>query len=213
MCKGRDPRRIGEKHLKTQQMSLYLIMSVRTQHGSEPTLYYITFTCYNWLYLFSITNGYDLIYKWFNHLQNTEQIKVTAFVIMPNHVHAILFFPTNGYNLNTIISNAKRFSAYEIINRLKQSNENKILQQLEDGLSAREKKKGQLHKVFKDSFDAKPIYLRPFLLQKIQYIHLNPLRGKWKLVEDWREYEHSSASFYELNKVMHYQPLHYDELH
>jgi len=145
--------------------------------------------------------------------QNTEQIKVTAFVIMPNHVHAILFFPTNGYNLNTIISNAKRFCAYEIINRLKQSNENKILQQLEDGLSAREKKKGQLHKVFKDSFDAKPIYIKPFLLQKIQYIHLNPGRGKWKLVEDWREYKHSSASFYELNKVMHYQPLHYDELY
>jgi hypothetical protein len=29
------------------------------------------------------------------------------------------------------------------------------------------------------------------------------VRGKWKLVEDWREYEHISASFYELNKIMH----------
>jgi hypothetical protein len=55
------------------------------------------------------------------------------------------------------------------------------LQQLEDGVSEREKKKGQIHKVFKDSFDAKPIYTGQFLLQKIQYIHLNPTRGKWKL--------------------------------
>jgi len=125
----------------------------------------------------------------------------------------ILFFPAENYNLNTIISNAKRFMAYEIVNRLKQLNENNILQQLEGSLSEREKKKGQLHKVFKDSFDAKPIYTRQFLLQKIQYIHLNPVRGKWKLVNDWREYEHSSASFYELNKIMHYQPLHYDELY
>ncbi len=199
--------------MQTARDVLYLIMSARTQHGSEPTLYYITFTCYNWLYLFSITKGYDLIYEWFDHLKDTAQIKVTAFVIMPNHVHAILFFPTDNYNLTTIISNAKRFSAYKIINRLRQSNENKILQQLEDALTEREKIKGQLHKVFKDSFDAKPIYTRPFLLQKIQYIHLNPVRGKWKLVEDWREYEHSSASFYELNKIMHYQPLHYDELY
>ena len=102
--------------------------------------------------------------------------------------------------------------AYEIINRLKQLSENKLLQQLENGVSEREKKKGQLHRVFKDSFDAKPIYTRKFLLQKIGYIHHNPVKGNWKLVSDWREYEHSSASFYELNKTYHYTPLHYDEL-
>jgi len=60
---------------------------------------------------------------------------------------------------------------------------------------------------------AKPIYARKFLLQKINYIHLNPVKGKWKLISDWREYEHSSASVYELNKVVHYEPLHYDELY
>lgn len=188
-------------------------MSVRTQHGNEPTLYFITYTCYNWLYLFSSAKGFDLLYKWFDYLKDSAQIKTTAYVIMPNHVHVILFFPNDNYNLNAIISNAKRFMAYEIVNRLKQSNEESILDQLKAGLSEREKKKGQLHKVFKDSFDAKPIYTRYFLLQKIQYIHLNPVRGNWKLVNDWREYEHSSASFYELNKVIHYKPLHYDELY
>jgi putative transposase len=156
-------------------------MSVRTQHGNEPTLYYITYTCYNWLHLFSIANGYDLVYKWFNHLKDIAQIKVTAYVIMPNHVHAILFFPNENYNLNTIISNAKRFIAYETVKRLERCNENKILQQLKDALSEREKKKGQLHKVFKDSFDAKPIYTRQFLLQKIQYIRLNPCLPAGKL--------------------------------
>ncbi len=84
--------------------------------------------------------------------------------------------------------------AYEIVNRLKQLKENNILQQLKDSLSEREKKKGQLHKIFKDSFDAKPIYTRQSLSQKIQYIHLNPIREKWKLVADWREYAHSSNS-------------------
>jgi len=124
-------------------------MSVRTQHGNEPTLYYVTYTCYNWLPLFSLTNGYDLVYKWFDHLKDTSQIKVTAYVIMPNHVHAILFFPTTNYNLNSIISNAKRFSAYEIVNRLKQLNENKVLQQLEDGISEREKRKRNYIKYLK----------------------------------------------------------------
>src|SRR3954466_938870 len=114
-------------------------MSVRVQHGNEPTLYYVTFTCYKWLPLFSITNSFDLIDKWFDYLRNTAAIKVTAYVIMLNHVHAILFFPDTNYNLNTIISNAKRLIAYKIVNRLKQGHENKILQQLEDAVSEREK--------------------------------------------------------------------------
>ena len=35
--------------------------------------------------------------------------------------------------------------------------------------------------------------------QKLDYIHLNPVSKKWKLTNDFREYEHSSAKFYELN--------------
>jgi hypothetical protein len=71
---------------------------------------------------------------------------------------------------------------------------------------------GQKHKVFEDSFDAKPIYNRSFLLQKINYIHLNCIRGKWKLVEHWEDYEHSSALFYVKNKLTGFVPVHYEEL-
>jgi len=38
---------------------------------------------------------------------------------MPNHLNAILYFPEQGFNLNTIIANGKRFMAYQIVNRLK----------------------------------------------------------------------------------------------
>ena len=64
-------------------------MCLRVQHGNEPTLYYVTFTCYNWLHLFSITNSFDLVYKWFTYLKNNSEIKVTAYAIMPNHVHVL----------------------------------------------------------------------------------------------------------------------------
>jgi hypothetical protein len=43
-------------------------------------------------------------------------------------------------------------------------------------------------------------------------MHLNPVKGNYKLADDWRAYEHSSASFYELNKVFHFAPLHQMEL-
>jgi hypothetical protein len=72
--------------------------------------------------------------------------------------------------------------------------------------------KGQLHKVFKDSFDAKAIYSHRFLLQKINYIHNNPVSRKWMLVKDFVEYEHSSASFYEIQLVRHFRTMHYMDL-
>lgn len=99
--------------------------------------------------------------------------------------------------------------AYEIINRLENAGNTQMLIELGNLVSIREKKKGQLHKVFKDSFDAKPIITYPFLIQKINYIHYNPVSGKWMLANDFTEYEHSSASFYELKKVHDFMPLHY----
>src|SRR5215210_3507748 len=102
--------------------------------------------------------------------------------------------------------------AYEIISRMKEQNMNKVLLQLKEGLRERDIKNGQLHKVFEDSFDAKPIYHRQFLVQKINYIHLNPVRGKWKLAEHWEDYEHSSAKLYIKNICEGFVPMHYEEL-
>ena len=131
---------------------------------------------------------------------------------MPNHLHTIIHFTAPGFNLNKIISNAKRFMAYEIVNRLEGSTNHKILQDLRSNLTQREINKGQKHKVFKDSFDAKPIYADKFLFQKLDYIHGNPLKGKWTLAKDNVSYEHNSASFYELNEPKHFSPKHYKDL-
>ena len=94
---------------------------------------------------------------------------------MPNHVHVLLYFPQMPKSLNSIISNGKRFMAYEIIKRLKQSNQEEILDILFSGVKKKEKKKGQIHKVFEDSFDAKECFNEKFIYQKLSYIHLNPI--------------------------------------
>ena len=83
---------------------------------------------------------------------------------------------------------------------------------MQSAVTEKEKKKGQLHKVFEESFDAKSIDTKKFFLQKLNYIHLNPVRGNYKLINDWRDYEHSSAGFYELQQVKHFVPVHYEEL-
>ncbi len=92
-------------------------MCVRTTNSSEAAFYCITFTGYQWLPLFELCNVYDLVYKWFDFLKEKYSIKTTAYTIIANHVHCILFFPDEHYNLNKIISNGKRFMAYELIKR------------------------------------------------------------------------------------------------
>jgi putative transposase len=186
-------------------------MAVKYKHSEEFTTYFVTFTCHKWKPLFEITNSYDSVYNWFSILKN-DSIDIIGFVIMPKHVHTIIHFPSPGYNLNKIMSNAKRFMAYEIVNRLKNSDNGKMLQDLASDLTEREKIKGQKHKVFKDSFDAKALYSDKFLFQKLDYIHGNPVNGKWTLSKDNVSYEHSSASFYETGEVKHFSPKHYKEL-
>ena len=187
-------------------------MAVKFRHSDIYLMYFCTFTCQQWLPLFELTNSYDLVYKWFNYLKNKNIADTIAYVIMPNHLHNILYFPKEGFDLNKIVGNAKRFMAYDIVERLNEIERLDILKQLSDVLTIREIKKGQKHKVFIDSFDAKPIYSEPFLFQKLNYIHHNPVSGKWSLVQDYTDYEHSSASFYECNKVKHFAPKHYNDL-
>jgi hypothetical protein len=114
---------------------------------------------------------------------------------MPNRLHVILHFHNAGFSLNAIIANGKRFMAYEIINRLEEKGNRALLHHLESLVTERERKKGQLHKVFKDSFDAKAIITQHFLIQKINYIHNNPVSGKWMLAKDFVEYEHRVHPF------------------
>ncbi len=172
-------------------------MAVRTQHEQEAnSIYFVTFTCYQWLSLIHQANSYDLVYKWFDYL-HTQNIRVTGYVIMPNHVHVMLYFAEMKKPLNTVIGNGKRFMAYEMVKRLETVNEKGLLQLIAAGVKETERKKGQLHKVFEDSFDAKKCMSKEFIYQKLDYMHHNPTKGKWMLANDYLSYAHSSASFYE----------------
>ena len=169
---------------------------IRTQHELTDKTWFITFTCYQWIPLFELTDSYDLVYNWLNLIVEKYQIQCFGFVIMPNHVHLLLNLPDSVKSLNTVISNGKRFMAYELISRLQQRNQGEILSSLSAGCSEKEKAKAQKHKVFEPSFDAKPVYTLDFLNQKLIYMHNNPVNGKWNLCSEFSDYVHSSAAFY-----------------
>ncbi len=141
-------------------------MSSHNTHSNLPFLYYITFTCWHRLPLVDLVNGYELVYSCFEFLKESYSIKTTSYVITLNHVHCILFFPTDQYDLSKIVANGKRFIAYEIIKRLKKKQSHKVLMQLQEGLSVKQLEKGQHHKVFEESFDANLFIIPNSLFRK-----------------------------------------------
>jgi REP element-mobilizing transposase RayT len=184
-------------------------MSVRRRIHESYGVYFITFTCARWLPLFQLTDGYPAVYKWFNYLKQLGH-HVVAFVIMPNHVHAIIAFRNTTISINTIIGNGKRFMAYDLVNRLKLSGNISMLEQLAAGVNKTQRLINKQHQVFEPSFDRKECFSIPFMKQKADYIHLNPWKARLaKLPED---YLHSSATYYYTGKQGLYPVITYMEL-
>ena len=185
-------------------------MAVDKEHIYESGIYFLTFTNYKWLPLFAKTDGYEFVYKWFDYLKLKGHF-IAGYVIMPNHLHALIGFHPTDKSINTIVGNGKRFMAYDIVERLKEANDIRLLNILSEGVSASGKKKGKLHEVFEPSFDLKSCYTYKFLKQKLDYMHSNPVSKKWNLVKDIIDYRHSSAKFYETGVQDIYEVLHTNE--
>ena len=174
-------------------------MAVKSPIKERNGIYFITFTCCNWLPLIQQTNSYDTVYKWFDYLKSKGHY-IIGYVIMPNHLHALIAFRNSDKNINTIISNGKRFIAYEIVNRLEQGGTmetTETLKQLSLAVADSDKKRGKLHQVFKPSFDWKECRNNDLIKQKLDYMHDNPCKGVWNLAINAVDYPHSSAIYYQ----------------
>jgi len=179
-------------------------MPFRKEIPFNEGLFFITFTCYKWLPLIEQTNGYDLIYGWFDYLKKQNH-HIAGYVIMPNHVHTLIDFAASTKKINTIVGDGKRFMAYKIVQRLTEASKHNVLAELQKAVTTKGKEKGKIHEVWKESFDWKFCETANFAYQKLIYMHNNPCAGKWKLAEDITKYEHSSARYYITGKHAAYE--------
>jgi len=66
-------------------------MAIRYNHNDIYSMYFCSFTCYKWIPLFKYCNAADIIYNWFKVLKEKYKTDVVDYVIMPNHLHCILY--------------------------------------------------------------------------------------------------------------------------
>ncbi len=180
-------------------------MATHRLHDQRQSFYFVTLTCFRWLNLLDHSKTYDYLPFWFSKIDEAG-CSLNGYVIMPNHIHFVIYFYSEDKTLNDIIGTSKRFLAYEIVSRLKRFGQIKLLKVLHQGVQENERKKGKQHQVFRLSFDAE--LLDPEDVPKVlDHMHRNPVSGKWDLVEDYLDYPYSSARYYELGVRDMYLPL------
>jgi REP element-mobilizing transposase RayT len=174
-------------------------MSVGNSNKFSEGIFFCTFTCYNWLPLIQMTNTYNNIYDSFKKWKE-KNCHILGYVIMPNHVHFLIYIGDIEQNIGKLVANAKRFLAYEIVKILDDQNQFELLGKMSAAVPLHQQLKNKQHQVFERSFDCKPCFTDKTIEQKLQYMHGNPVTKKWSRIDDYRDYPHSSAGFYEYGK-------------
>ena len=152
-------------------------------------VYFWTCTIKGWKKLLAPDKYKKIITDSLKQLVDRELISLYSFVIMPNHVHLVWHLhKLNGKEMPHASFN--KSSAHLIVKDLK-LNHTKILPHFQVNEKERQFRIWQR--------DPLAILMDSKLKveQKIEYIHLNPLQGKWNLASFPEDYQWSSAKFYE----------------
>ena len=156
-------------------------------------LYFTTATVKQWKYLFKPDKYKDLVAGSFDYLAREGSCWIYAFVIMPNHFHVVW-----GMKYPDILQNTQQRMLKYISQTIRYDLRDYHPEVLE---RFRTDRKDRQYQFFKDRPLSIPIYTDKVALQKINYIHHNPVSYKWNLASVPEEYIWSSASFYAAGDV------------
>ncbi len=151
--------------------------------------HFLTNTILNWIPIFTRPATVNIILESFQYLQQHHQLKLYGFVILENHMHWL----AQSENLPKDIQRFKSYTAKMIIRHLQQQRQTKLLKQL--AFYKKQHKTDRQYQLWEEGSHPEEIQGEQMLLQKLEYIHLNPVkRGYVDYASDWR---YSSARNYE----------------
>ena len=155
--------------------------------------YFVTWTVVEWLHLFEKAPYRQIVMYSLDHLRTHKRTQLNAFVIMPSHIHAILW-PDDGVNLSNVTRDFKRFTSRAISQQAKAQNESAYLSVFKNARLKNRSKESSIYQVWQEGSHAEAIFTEKFARQKLEYIHCNPVRAG--LVETADEWPYSSVRAY-----------------
>ena len=153
--------------------------------NSRP--HFITMTVLHWIPIFTRPATVEIVLDSFRYLM-TKGFEVYAYVILENHLHAVVRSPQLGRD----IWRFKSFTATRVLGYLKENNVTAILDQL--AFYKKAHKGDRAYQFWQEGSHPELIQNVEMMKQKVEYIHMNPVkRGYVDRPEHWR---YSSARDY-----------------
>jgi putative transposase len=129
-------------------------------------IYFLTMTIHRWYYLFDRHNRWKILADSIHYCQQNKELTLHAYVFMLNHIHLIVA----SKDVAGFVRDFKKFTSKQLKSNIEQT-EPSVLSLFLDN---------EGHYQFWMNTNApKKIENGPFLLQKIEYIHNNPVRKSY----------------------------------
>ncbi len=158
---------------------------------SKPC-YYLTSVAHDRLPVFRLDLIKQIVCDAWCAARKSGEILIFAYVIMPDHSHVV----TDGHReISDVLRFLNGISAKRILDYLKENEFESSLKKLRQ----QEKRKGYKHSVWQHHPDAFRITGEDTFMQKVNYIHQNPVRAG--LVERAEDYRFSSARLWKGNPL------------
>lgn len=159
----------------------------------EGSIFYITSNVYDRINIFTRPSFIIPTIDSLNYYRYQYACKLLGYVIMPDHIH-LLIWPKDAHVITDFMRDFKRFTSGRITRQAKLEGKIDWIEKFEEA----GKETGRAdYKVWQDSFWEQNIYTQKFLEQKLNYIHMNPVRAG--IVAEPSKFPYSSYRNYEFD--------------
>ena len=162
---------------------------------NQNELHYLTFTVVGWVDVFTRKKYKDIIIESLKYCMENKGLLLFSYVIMSNHMHLIIR-TDNKTGLSAIVRDFKTFTSKKIIKTIienyKESRSEWMLRLFK--YYAKYNSNNKTYQFWKQDNRPTELISLKWINQKINYIHMNPVKAG--IVEKAEHYLYSSASNY-----------------
>jgi REP element-mobilizing transposase RayT len=161
--------------------------------SEQDELHYVTFQVVRWIDIFTRKVYRDIVVESLRYCQQNKGLEIYAFVVMSNHIHAIL--RSSSGRLSDTIREFKSFTAKQMLDVIQQESESRsewMLSEFE--FAAKKHKRNEKYQLWTHENHPIILYSKALIQQRINYIHDNPVRSG--IVANQEDYLYSSARAY-----------------
>ena len=159
--------------------------------------YFVTCTIVDWLPVLADDAYRRIVLDSLAYVRVHKQTQLNAFVVMPTHLHAVLW-PQEGINLSDVLHDFKRFTSRSISKEATRRGDHQFLDVFATARQQGRAQETSQYQVWQEGSHPEAIYTLDFARQKINHIHANPVQaGLAAAPEEW---PYSSARAYLLGE-------------